>query len=159
MIGRQGWQAVGAPESIRRRVAVAGRVFDAKTQTPVPAAVVELCALTEPATTRWRQTMTRADGTYAFAGLPEGKYRVHVYSPHTGSPYSEFTGDYQVPLQDAALPPQWTEVPLLPRTVAEEAPAVSPPVVKPTVRLTRRRRGTRDTQDDPSEVDKGLPTS
>lgn len=150
MIGRRGWEAVGVPEGVRRRVVVAGQVIDAKTQAPLAAAVVEICALAEPGTGRWQQTMTRADGTYAFTGLPEGKYRLHVYVPHPSSPYGEFTDEYQVTIQDAPLPPQWIEVPLQPGAVAGGVPPDPTPVVKPMVRLTRARRSAQNTRDKPS---------
>jgi Carboxypeptidase regulatory-like domain len=148
MIGRRGWEAVGVPESVRRRVVVAGQVIDDATRAGLAAALVEICALAEPG--RRQQTMSRADGTFAFTGLPEGKYRLRVYVPHSTTPYGEFTGEYQVTLQDPPLPPQWIEAPLPPRAVAVGEPADVPPVKKPMVRLTRARRGARNTRDNPS---------
>jgi Carboxypeptidase regulatory-like domain len=148
MIGRRDWQAVSEPESVRRRVAVAGQVIDADTQAPLAAALVEMCALAEAG--RRQQTMSRTDGTFAFTGLPEGKYRLRAYVPHSSTSYGEFTGDYQVTLQDPPLPPQWIEIPLQPGAVAVGAPADSPPVKKPIVRLTRARRGVRNPPDNSS---------
>jgi len=150
MIGRRGWEAVSEPEYVRRRVTVAGQVVDADTRAPLAAALVEICALAQPGVGHRQQTMSRADGTYAFTGLPEGKYRLRVWVLDPGTPYGEFTGEYQVTLQDPPLPPQWIEVPVPPGAVVGGAPPDPPPVKKPVVRLTRARRGARNTQDNPS---------
>jgi Carboxypeptidase regulatory-like domain len=151
MIGRRGWEAVGAPapESIRRRVVIAGRVFDEKTQAPLAAAVVEICALAKPQTGRSWQTMTRADGTYAFTGLPEGKYRLHVYIQDSSLLYGEFTGEYQITIQDPPQPPQpqWIEVQLPSRVTQRSTPPARTPGDKRMVSLTSARRAARNKGD------------
>src|SRR5262245_43830716 len=151
MIGRRGWEAVGAPkpERLHRRVVVAGRVFAEKTQAPLAAAVVEICALTESGAGRRYQTISRADGTFTFTGLPEGKYRLHVYVPHSSTPYGEFTHEYQVTLPDPRQPPKWVwvEVSLPSRVSGRSASPALPPDVKPIERLRRAPRGARNKGD------------
>jgi hypothetical protein len=149
MIGRRGWEAAGAPESIRRRVVLAGRVFDEKTQAPLGAAVAEIYALPEPGAGRRYQTISRADGSFAFTGLPEGKYCLHVYVPHSSTPYDEFTDEYQVTLPDPEQPPQWVwvDVSLPTRVTRGSTPPARTPRVKTMVSLTRTRSSTRNKGD------------
>jgi hypothetical protein len=111
MVGMVGWEPVSQPECSRRRVALAGRVIDKRSQTPIAGAVVVLRRSVDADGDRVGRTQSRSDGLFYFMDLRTDTYRLHVSAPHLGTRYGEVaidrTVDTQQPVRgdDVALPP------------------------------------------------------
>lgn len=119
----------GSWEIARHRVAIAGRVTDARTGQPLPAARVQITAgppafsgllplLAKQHGARWEtmaarpdRTRTASDGFFHFLDLPAGQYTLAASLPGSGSRYGTATvqvtlaadGQGNVPMQTATL--------------------------------------------------------
>lgn len=101
-------------ETIRHQAAIVGRVIDARTGGPLAGVLVDLTGGPEPfleqlamASVRYgsawpamlaraNRTVSRADGAFVFADLPDGQYSVTAALPAGGSRYGTASASAQV---------------------------------------------------------------
>ena len=78
MVGIAGWEPVSQPECSRRRVALAGRVIDQRSQAPIAGATVEIRQAvksgkgTRTSGAALDRTLSHSDGLFYFLDLRSG---------------------------------------------------------------------------------------